>query len=151
MSMLISPGRLSRDLKIIGVLSFIFAVMAMGLATKGMSGLLVFIAPLSAGIIYFSLAVGISKREKWAWTFGVITFILLILSSLVFLFLDAMSLFQIAIGLIIPIIFLITLLKGKNELAINNEKSTTPLIFFIIGFALNITSNIYLFYLVSRL
>jgi len=144
--MIISTKHLSRDLKIIGVLAFVFAV----LYIRGIDVLIYFLnflTFLSAGIVYFTLAAGVSRREKWAWFSGVGIFILSIIIALASLLFGLVSPFQIIIGLIIPVLFLITFIRAKQEITINKKRSVAPFILFVISFLLNLFSNIYLIYL----
>lgn len=103
---------LIRVVRIFGWLAVIIGIMgAIALATTfgNMHGLVNTIAILSGGILYLIIAEGLSKKKKWAWYLGVISFacsgILNILAG---------SIINISSG-IIALIFLALLLKGKKS------------------------------------
>ena len=146
--MIISIKHLPRDLKIIGVLSFIFAIYFFAIYfSTDMKNFLSFVNSLSflsMGIIYFSLAVGISRKEKLMWIFGVIIFSLIILISLISSLLKITSIFQLIVGIFIPALFLVTFIQGKREIAINNNRNINCFFLFILGFIINLVSGVYL-------
>ena len=96
----------------------------------------------------FSLAAGVSKKEKWAWVGGVTIFVISIVSAAISLLLQWISPIYLVIGLLIPVLFLITFLQGKKEIAISSGLSLVPFAFWIIGFISNLAASGYLLYLI---
>jgi len=149
--MIISEKHLPRDLRIIGALAFVFALFQLGGINRYSiysPYMIFFVIFLSTGIIYFSLASGVSKKEKWAWFFGIVIFILSIMIGLLSLLLKATSILQLVIGLLIPLLFLITFIQAKKEITVSSRISIVPFVLLIVGFIMNIVSNGYLLYLV---
>jgi hypothetical protein len=150
--MIISTKHLPRDLRLIGIFAFIFALLQFGGVIDGTRIYIAsFIIYLSSGIIYFSLATGASRNENWAWLSGLVIFIWSIVSGLISILLKWISPFSLVIALLIPVLFLITFIQAKKEIAINSKISLLPFTFLIIGLIMNIISNGYVFYLVTHL
>ena len=125
--MILSAKHLPRDLRIFGVIGLIFGLI---FATRDF--LLVFLF-LFSSIILFSLAAGISKKEKWAWFFGTAFFILTILGNFLGLFLGQITFVNLIIYSIVPTLFLITFIKAKQEIALEKKVSVIPLALLIIA------------------
>lgn len=67
-----------------------------------------------SGIVFLSLAQGLSKKEKWAFYIGFIIFSLFLLQSIVKTFFAEFS-FVLVISFGIQIFFLFLLIKGKQQ------------------------------------
>jgi hypothetical protein len=149
--MIISTKYLPRDLRIIGGIAFLFAFLQLpgvGREEK-LIYVALFITYLSVGVIYFSLATGVSRKERWAWLSGLIILILSIISGIISFLSKWASPFYFIVSLLIPVLLLIVFLQAKKEIAIQRKISIIPFIFFIIGFAMNVISTGYLFYLLK--
>ncbi|MDP2638558.1 MAG: hypothetical protein Q8P06_00050 [Candidatus Azambacteria bacterium] len=136
--MILSAKHLPRDLRIFGVISLIFIVIF------GIGNFQQAISLLFGSIILFSLAAGVSKKEKWAWLFGVLFFIFLILSVFFALFLGRITIVNLVISLIIPILFLITFIRNKQEIALENKVSVISLTLLLIALIGGVISIWYL-------
>lgn len=142
--MLISVKYLPRDLRIIGVIALVFAFLQIPGIARASIFLIQSTIYLSSGIVLFSLASGVSKKEKWAWVAGITTFIFSIASGIISLLSGWTSPFYFIISLLIPALFLITFIRGKAEITISSKFSLTPLSFWIVGFTLLLGSWFYL-------
>ncbi len=150
--MIISTEHLPRDLRIIGVIAFIVAIIRISAGIRISTGgypvnafLIDGIAYLGVGIAYFALAAGIAKKERWAWLLGTGFFSLLIILSIISFLLFPIDIFLTIIGLIIPTLFLTTFIKARESIITKNV-SILPLILFIVGFIMSVPLNLYIIF-----
>lgn len=144
--MILSGNHLPRDLKIIGSIALIFGALIIFQHGANLQGLLLAASPLITAIVYFALASGISKKEKWAPILGLIFFFLVIASALINYWLELISVFYLIVGLLIPVIFLLTFLKAIKDLLISTHISIGVFIIVIIGIIFISATTIFTIY-----
>ncbi len=152
--MILSVEYLSRNLKITGfIIGFIFLIWGFSVFVSPIpqGSLLSFATSpatpplLIVGMIYFALASGVSKKERWAWVSGLIFFSLVIIYSLTVVLLRlTFPLQAIIIGLLIPILFLFSFIKGSKEITVNTSISGVSFVLAIIGILLIVVSLVQL-------
>jgi hypothetical protein len=143
---ILSVEYLPRDLKIIAFIALILGALILFRYGISLQNLLLAVSPFTAAIVYFALSSGISKKEKWAPILGVIFFSLAIVNALINYWLGLISLFDLIIGLLIPVIFLFTFLKAIKELSINIHISIDSFVIVIIGIIFITATTIFTIY-----
>jgi len=137
--MIISTKHLSRDLVILGIASIILGAI-MGLSKSNYFSSIPY---LSAALILFCLAFGVAKKQKWAWTMGLLIFISSILISFIILLLNPSELIYFTVSLIIPTLLIATFIKSKKETTLESKISVFPFLLLIILSIINIGSQLY--------
>ncbi|MCD6371405.1 MAG: PD40 domain-containing protein [Candidatus Aenigmarchaeota archaeon] len=141
---------LPRDLIIIGIITIVLDLFLFfqinGAKISIFKIFISIIAILVIGSTYFALSFGVSRREKWAWSCGILFFVLLIVEGLTVIFLGEVSVMYGIISLLIPFLFLFTFINYRKEICVNPPSSFFPLVVTIIGTLLTAVSIGWLIY-----
>ncbi|MEF8847010.1 MAG: hypothetical protein V5A57_01085 [Candidatus Paceibacterota bacterium] len=146
---MLSAENLPRDLRLIGGLTLLFALFQVGGLGRGKIFLLTFIVYLSGAVALFSLASGVSKKENWSWGAGMITFSIPVIGSMIGILLHWTSPVYLVANLLIPVLFLIILVKNKRKIKVSGNLSPLSFTVWGISFLFFLASNGYLLYLVT--
>ena len=101
------------------------------------------------GIMFFSLASGVSKKEKWASVCGILLMGAGMINASIQFFLGLTSLLGLTVGIVIPFLLLISFIRSLKEIIVKTT-SLFPFITTLIGFCLIIASWLFLIALVLK-
>ncbi len=133
----ISLKNLSRDLKILGSIALVIFLLILT------QELFLSIPFLSGAIVYFSLAIGVAKKERWAGLFGLGIFGFSLFSFLVLAVTNMEAFMYSILGFLIILIVFFSFINFMKQEEIKKEVSLLPLIFVIIGSLMGITAFFY--------
>jgi len=145
-----STQYLPRNLRALGILVLFFGILfAWGaIRDSSLSLLMNSFVFLFIGIMWFSLAVGVSRKERWASIFVILLMGLGIIGVFIQAFLTSVSLSGL-IGIVILVLLLISFIRSLKEATVKSI-SIIPFIITIIGFCLVIASWVFLIVLALR-
>jgi len=145
-----STQYLPRNLRALGILVLFFGILfAWGaIRDSSLSLLMNSFVFLLIGIMWFSLAVGVSRKERWASIFVILLMGLGIIGVFIQAFLTSVSLSGL-IGIVILVLLLISFIRSLKEATVKSI-SIIPFIITIIGFCLVIASWVFLIVLALR-